>query len=144
MNRKGDVATTLLVPIALILSVIAIFVFLSFNSSFGDKSEQCSALMQEIEFKEQYLIESSKLLAELAIESPETNPEQTFQNLINKRIMVFPGTENFFGKVIRKEFTLKKQDNKYIFNMSDVSIQSENEIGKITRTINIQFELPAN
>ncbi len=148
MNKKGDVPTLLLIIVALALSLATILGLLTFDNNRNQQSIQFSEITSDIEFKQQYITASIKLLAKQSI--TQTNPEQAFQDLANKKEFIYPGTENFFGKIRRhtpstKEFTLtKNENNNYVFQMQDIKITSKKADNSITRTLNLCFEFNSN
>jgi len=144
MNKRGDFPTIILVLIALVLSTITLYTFATFNSNFGKQSQHISGVIGEIEFNEQYIKETTKKTVRQIVMAQTTNLEESFKQYIEETTPV-PGTENFFGKIKRhtpekKEFTLTKKENNYIFQMQNISLTSQVEQNKIQRTLNPCFE----
>ena len=69
MNKKADIPTVLLFVIALVLSLTALFAFASFSKDFSSHSEELSEIAQEIEFNQEYITQTSKLLLTQTISS---------------------------------------------------------------------------
>ena len=132
MNKKGDFPTILLVLMALVLSAAALFIFAGFNNKFDTESKQNSDVASNLEFNYQYIQETAKLSAKKAILSSPQNTKQAFQQDIGQA-SILPGTENFFGKISRNEFEFK--DN--ILKITEIKINSEEGLNKLTRTINV-------
>ena len=141
MNRKGDIPTALLFIAAIVLSIVALISFVTFKDNFSMQSQQFSSIMTELNFKEKYIFENAKSFAKKSIQNPypSTNDREKtqFHELAEEKPFIYPGTEQFFTKTESYSYTFEKSDNIWTFEMQDLTLTSEQENSKITRTINL-------
>ena len=60
MNNRGDLASALLPIIALVMSVLALFIFITFNGDFSDVSESISQSLEQVAFNQVYVKENKQ------------------------------------------------------------------------------------
>ena len=69
MNRRAQIPTLLLFLVALILSITALFAFVSFKNDLNFQSEELNGMMEEINFNSEYTIEQTKIISKQALSS---------------------------------------------------------------------------
>src|SRR3989344_5821265 len=104
MDRKGDVPLVLLFLVALVLSLIALFIFASFSNDIESKSVEFTQLASELEFKQNYIIMQASVIARDAINSGNSDLMADYRGLAGKNDIIVDGGGNFFLKVQNSEF----------------------------------------
>ncbi|MBS3089228.1 hypothetical protein J4402_05680 [Candidatus Pacearchaeota archaeon] len=143
MNKKADIPTTLLLVIALVLSVTAIFILVSFAKDFQSSSTLFSEIAEEINFNQKYITQTSKIILSQTITSCPSCTEQQlkekFKTLTTEKENTYryEGAGNFFAKIRNSEFEIKKQNNIISLEIKDISIISERGNNKIERTFDV-------
>ena len=77
------------------------------------------------------------------ISSAPTDKVENFSKRIDSENLVYSGTENFLGKVKRKEFSIEESNGNQVFKMSDLKITAVKGDNKIERTISFCMEFDA-
>jgi len=138
MNNKGDITTTLIPIVALMLSLAALFALASFNSDLTSQSNDLKIISKDISFSHAYLLKLSEISAQQSITS--SSNKETFKSIIEQKNIQFPNLidqNNFFAKIRNNQFTFNKENNNYKLKIEDLFIQSELNNNKIKRSFNI-------
>src|SRR3989344_7252784 len=112
MNKKGDVATGILLIITITLILVSLGGMLSFNSQLDSKSKLLSEMMNEIEFKENYVKEQTKLIFNETVGNcGECDNESLKKEIIKvagerEKLNRFEGAGNIYGKFRNGEFEI--------------------------------------
>ncbi|MDO8459812.1 MAG: hypothetical protein Q7S74_01760 [Nanoarchaeota archaeon] len=148
MNRKGDISLILLVLVAIVLSVTALFSFASFSNSFKGDSKDRTSIITNLIFSENYGKENLKFLAQQSIVC-STPPEicslpdvkSRLQTFAQNKADVYEGAKPIFGKVIRGEFDFQSMNSIYKLEIKDISLDAKAGSNEISRqlTICMQF-----
>lgn len=141
MRKKAQIATALMVIVAIGLSAAALFAMLSFKSDFVFKSAEMEKITYQINFLNDYILEQSKVFAKETITAcAECSPEQ-----IAAKAKQFDANHkarsdsegNFFAKLRNNEFTLTKNNNIYTLNVKDVFVQTQSSYNTLKRNFDI-------
>jgi hypothetical protein len=137
MNRKADIPTALLASSSLFFVGISLFAMAIYANNAISQSQDLSRISEQLEFSQEYLEKKVELSLKQAISHP-SELKSTFSNEVLITSFIIPGTENFFGRVQRKEFELREsmQNYKkiYQFKMENLVLISQNKYNKIERT----------
>lgn len=138
MNKKGDTPTILLFIITLILVVIALFSFASFNGTFAGDSEGRSIMLSSVDFYEKYAIKESEIIGKEVIKN--NGGKEEFQKIAKKRHLGIEGTEEFFARINSGNFKFEKDGENYIFEMKDLRVSASAGANWIKRKFDIRAE----
>ena len=149
MNRRGDLPTILLFIVALTLYVATLFSFISFNWNFVEGSEGRADILSEIAFYEDYVNAQIKGIAkETIVEGglirENEGLKHRFIEIAEERNFGIEGIENYYGKILRGEFDFSRDDNKYWFEIKDLSLMAKRGANSIERKINLKIEFDYN
>ena len=149
-SKKGNVSIILLVVAALVMVVITLMNFISFKGEFDDESREMSEVIGEVEFNYNYVFKIAEVSAREAIELNRINGgdlKETFKGIIEKRDLRIEGMGNFFGWIRNDKFKFEKYEDKYIFEVGELFVESWrglNEENKIKRNFEIKIEFDDN
>lgn len=136
-NRKGDVATFMIIPVAFILIVLAFYSFLTYDRQVKNFSKDVSEVIGDINFYEQYV----KAEAEsIALESVSARNIDKYKEIAKERDLQIESGGNFFGKIRNGEFIFEKKGDKYVLEIKDLFVQSERGANKMKRNFDIYLE----
>lgn len=140
-NKKAQVHFGLLVVIAIILSLAALYAMASFNESFEEKSREFSDVISEIEMNEKFVISLTKEIVKEVILScrdcSENQIKEKFKELVNERDLRIEELGNFFGKIRNDEFSLTKENEEYKLEVNSLFVKSKKGYNEITRNFDI-------
>ncbi len=141
MNKKADAPTLLIVIIAMLLSSSLLFAFITSNKQLTQTSDSLGSSSVTIELFKEYTEEQSKLILKEAINSCQscqpTELKEKISEISIERNPEIPNTGNYFGKLRNLEFSLQNSDNKYLLNIENVFVKSQNENAEVTSTFDI-------
>ena len=144
MNNRGDLASALLPIIALVMSVLALFIFITFNGDFSDVSESISQSLEQVAFNQVYVKETARIITREAIAGAENAQDVRVKiiDIANSKQVLIDGTSEFYSKLKDGEFEVTKiGDGKYNFLMSEVRVYSDRGGNKMVRKFDIAFEI---
>ena len=141
MNRKGDAPLILTILIAVILSSMALWVFITSNSQFRESSQQLDDSSVNLEFFQHYIIEEAKYIFSDSLSSCVScsldNLKGKLLEVSIKKDKKIENTGNFFGRLRNEDFSLDFKDSVYYFRINDVFVKSGEGKSEITKTFNI-------
>lgn len=145
MNRKGDVATIMIVVVAFIFVIASLLIFLDFKAKF-ENMQGLDEIMREAEFGEKYIISEAELIGKDAIldrnEGCQGEGDLSYKFRCNGalRDLDISLAGNFFAKVENYEFSFVHGD-KYFYELSikGVKIKSERGANSIVREFNVEM-----
>ena len=144
MNNRGDLASALLPIIALVMSVLALFIFITFNGDFSDVSESISQSLEQAAFNQVYVKETARIITREAIAGAENAQDVRVKiiDIANSKQVLIDGTSEFYSKLKDGEFEVARiGDGKYSFLMREVRVYSDRGGNKIVRKFDIAFEI---
>lgn len=136
MNRRGDLAITLILIVALFLSMYALFVFVTFDDKLNAKFIESSDMMINLDFSNRYIIEEAKLIVLESVVSG-TSSKEKFMEIANDKDLRLNLAGNFFGKVRNGEFSFDNQEEGYLLKVDGVFVSLEKEDNIVKRNINL-------
>jgi hypothetical protein len=147
-NKKAQVPTILIFLVALLLSGLSLFAFITFKSNFKSQSETLSEMMREVEFNKQYIIAQTKIMGDEAfLDCINCSAEKFKEKLIEisdrtENQFRYEGTGNFYGKIRNKDkdFIVTEANNIYTISINSLIIESKREKNKIKRTFDLEIE----
>lgn len=149
MNRKGDVATIMIVVVAFIFIIASLLIFLDFKAKF-EKMQGLDEIMREAEFGEKYIISEAGLIGRETIldrnEECQGEGDLSYKFKCNGKLrdLDISLAGNFFAKVENYEFSfVKNNDGIYIFNMKGVKMKSERGSNSIIRNFDLEMKFDA-
>ncbi|MBI3334573.1 hypothetical protein HYZ97_03740 [Candidatus Pacearchaeota archaeon] len=140
MNRRGDLAFTLLGLFALIAAGAALFTFVSFTQRFDTVSYQYSSLITQIDFAEEYIMQEAALAGSAALSSGG-DPMSEFQRIVEERNYRIEQFGTFSGKVRAGEFTFTPVPEGYLLSVEEVTVSAERGENSIKRVFDLRIEL---
>ena len=144
MNKKAHLPTILLFPFAIVLAIILLFSFISFNASVEEKSSEFEGVSQDVFVNEQYVRHVAESSFSQASEGQGLDVEKVreeFTDIVKSRDLNLEQSKNFFDKVEDGEFEILTEEGKLIFEMKNVSIESTSGANQLTRQIDLSFSL---
>ena len=140
MDKKGDLPTTMLIPVTLILVVLALFSFLTFNRAVDTASGEISEVMQEVAFSEQYVQTIAQSTFDEVVASGAESMKAAYQQRIAAQDLELAGLGNFFGKIRTGDFTIEKQnDGTVVLNTHGLFVQSVRGLHKLRREFDLEL-----
>lgn len=146
MNKKGDFPSILLVVLELILVIITLFSFASFNEKFSDNSDGRNKLLENIEVYENYLITESRIIASNIVKNgsillTDEGLKESFKAKTREKNLGILGLEDYFRKVEEGNFTFFLRDGKYLFGIENIKIKANEKANSFERSLKIRIEL---
>ncbi|MBS3076986.1 hypothetical protein J4233_01810 [Candidatus Pacearchaeota archaeon] len=142
LNKKAQIATSMLVLIALIFSVAALFAMVSFNGNLQFSSVGLYGMINDANTMNNYFIQQSQIFGKsLVIECKDCSNEQILEKgktFDAQRKIRFTNEGDFFAKLRNGEFKFEKQaDNSYTLKIENIHVQFESGYNKIERNFDI-------
>jgi hypothetical protein len=152
MNKKSQVATILLLLVALVLATTAWFAIASFNDKLISQSKEISEMMEEIIFNKDYVLEQTKLIGKIALSECQSCSPTQFKEIfiaISKEKETqfrYEGAGNFYAKIRNdapdnEQFTITKHDNRFIIKIDKLFVESKIGENKIVRTYDLELTI---
>ena len=123
MNKKGDLPTILLFFISLILIILALFMFATFNDKFSDKSKEISNVMSDIVFYQDYIVKKNERIVDKVLK--EGGGKEEIQRIAKEMDFGIEGVKEYFGRIAEGDFEFKAESGGYIFRMDNLFIESK-------------------
>lgn len=140
-NKKAQIATALLVIIAIGLSAAALFTLVTFNSDFVFQSAEMERITTHLNFQENFQIKKVELFSKYLIENC---PDCTKESALEKAKSFDAAHQRtdldgiLFAKLRNGDFTFEKQeDETFKLEIKDLTIQSSSSYTKLSRTFDI-------
>lgn len=139
MNKRGDLAFTLLGLFAIVVAGAALFTFVSFAKNLDVSSYNYSILLNQVYFSKEYVVQEAVLAGSQAIkEGGDT--KGAFQKIIEERNYRVKQFGNFTAKVRNGEFEFIPDEDKTALIMNGISVNSERGSSKIQRNFDLRIE----
>jgi hypothetical protein len=140
-NKKAQIATALLVMIALGFSAAALYAIISFSDGFNFQSSEISRITNDLNFQHQYILEQStefgKILVTTCKDCSSDQLLQKGQEFDAERSIKFTGEGNFFAKLRNGEFNFTYLDPDYALKIEDLFVQTSSGNTKLIRRFDI-------
>jgi len=140
MNKRGDIPTALIIPVAFALVFFVIFTFLSLNGTFENSGRDISGAIAESSIYEQNVQVVAIEIFHETINSGSGELKKKYQEISQARDMQIEEEGNFFGKIRTGDFSIQEKDGKYIFEVKGLFVKSEKGYNKMTRVFDIKEE----
>ncbi len=142
MNRRGDIATTSLLIIALILIIVAWTSFLSASTNFGDISSNISMSLSQIEFNQQYITSETELVASQTISSgvDDSQLKDKFMEIAATHSFGISQEGNLFAKIRNGDFSFTQSSDIYTLQISGVNVAAQDSELQIRRYFDITMK----
>ncbi len=137
MDRKGDVPTALVIPVTLILVILALFYFFSFNTKVQSSSKDVAEVVSSVHFYESYVSALAVSVANETVLSGASDLKEEYQKRIAARDLALEGSGNFFGKVRTGDFVFEEKDRKIVFEVRGLFVQSSRGLNSLKREFEI-------
>lgn len=149
MNKRGHVPTILLFVIALVLVLAAWFTFFTIKSDIGERANEITKLVSDLEFDERYVFAVFERSVDKAIDKADKDNfkqsfEDNFVDIIGKVESVSDVSGNFFEKVEKKEYALTPEDDEYTLIIEDVFVSSHVGKNEIKRPLSLSVRFDKN
>ncbi len=142
MNRKGDAPLILLVIVALALSVIALFVFLSHDSTERVRTVELGKFVQ-LDEDQRYIVASTTLIGGESVKQCLTCDSVTLkQSIIAKASTRDFGVKeagNAFGKLRNGDFVVSVTGENVTLSFTKLFIQVQSDEGEFRRTFDLDL-----
>lgn len=130
LNRKGDIPTTLILILYLVLIVVAISVFLSHERISINAFEETHTLSFDLAFKEMYVKKLFEQAVERSWQSADSTPsagfKERFASFILERDPKNGDYGSFFAKIRNGDFILESTGDRFFLSIENISISSSN------------------
>jgi len=140
-NKKAQIATALLIVIALGLSSAVLYAMMAFENDFYSRASEMENMIKKLDFMHLYIMEKSKQFAKETITScQDCSYEQIKQKASEFDAKQFLRTEeagNFFAKLRHGNFSLQKSNEFYILQVENLFVQSSSNNNKLIRKFEI-------
>jgi hypothetical protein len=145
MNKKGHLGTVLMVFGALVLTVTALFTFVSFKDDVGDSRAEFRKLSFDFKYNSQ---EISFILNRVVQNSIDVaKQEDDFKVEFEKNLRLNAEKErnkvnvgDLLGKIANGDYDLKESGEKYSLEVRDVSVKLVFDSGEIHRNFDVLVE----
>src|SRR3989344_7828242 len=151
LNKKGHIATWLLLLGTLVLIISAWFVYLSFDGNLGRNAEAIRGSIVNVAEDSEYADNVMRLIVQRAVDNGDKND---FVNSLKSAIVersarverVSSVKGNFFEKLRKGEFEIKNTDKaeEYEFIMREVYVESSMEDNKVKRYFDLKFNFSSS
>ena len=138
MNRRGQLSLFLTVGVAAVLCLSALFIFATFKSDFGTKSEEISNMISEVEFGQGYIIESARDIGEEVIGS-EGDLKESYKEIADKRYLGIESSGNFFAKIRTDDFNFEKVGEEYVLKVDGLNVQARRGYNIMKRNFDLEI-----
>ena len=129
----------MLILVALALSLVALFIFISSEKNFGQFSQDISLLLSDVNFAHQYVLKSAGLIGSEAIKRGGDNAQDEFVIIAAERNLRLDSVGNFFGKIRNKEFIFSREGELYKLEINELFVRAEQGDNKIERKFDIEM-----
>lgn len=148
MNKKAHTPTLLLFVATIILILLALFTFASFNDVFAEDSEGRSQILGNIIFYQDYITKKTESIGKKVIlfEGPLTadGQKEMFKSLAQNENPNIAELNEFFSKIEKNDFVFKLENQEYFFEMKNIPLQSSNGANSINRTFSFSITFDVN
>jgi hypothetical protein len=139
MNIKGDFPTLLLFGLALVFSILALFVMISSGGGVSEKSGDFADLVGKLNDAENSIPRRVEIILDEAEECDEGKFVESFYKL-ESDLIEKSFESNLFEKIERGEFELEMDGNGCNFSISNLEIEVSGEGGKIKRNFDLEIK----
>jgi len=146
MNRRGDLPTLMILVIAVLLSGMALFTFITFGGDFSKKSSEFSVLVMTSEFVDDYVIAQAGSIANEVIDSGSDDLEGKFKSVAKERDLNLEITGNFFAQVRNSKFSFIRNAEGYLLDIDGLFVKAKSGDSEIVSNFDLamQFDLDGN
>ena len=137
MNKKGDVPPILLLVSALILIGVAIAFFVTFNKGFESSSGYLSNAIIHAQFNEGYVVKTIEIAGGIAVKEG-ANKDKLKERILERDFKV-KGTEEFFEKIQKGEFSYSNVVGNYFFDMKNITVMYDTNNNFAWRTFDFRI-----
>ncbi len=132
-EKRGQVTEALFVPIALVLTITALFYMSTNSSKITLDSSEMIEQSNNIVFGRQYVNAQTKLLAKQAITSnqPDLTAALKQKSAEKEEEFRYIGAGNLYAKIRNNEFTFSQQGETYKLEIKNILIQTESGASRI-------------
>ena len=125
MNRKGQLAILLLFLVTIVLVVVTLFGFATFDEDFSYNSLLVSKNLVATQFGQEYVDNRADLIAGETIRSNPADLRSEFMRVADaKDLHVEEPAMNFFGKIRNGEFYFAKEGDLYKLRIEGLFVQA--------------------
>jgi hypothetical protein len=142
LNKKGDIALTLLVFVVLVAIGAIIFGFLGFDSNIQKKVEDLRKPIEQIAFNQQYVIAQAELIGKESIKIGG-DIKQNFIRLAAQKDFGLENFGNFFRKIREGDFEFYIKDAEqgvYYLEINRIFVVSRVGTNEVERNFDIEIE----
>ncbi len=141
-NKRGDLATVILVFVVLVAIGTILFGFLGFDSSMKKRMQEINKPVREVVFNQQYIIAQASFIGGESIRIGG-DLKKNFVELAGKKDLGIEGAGNFFRKTREGDFQFdisEREQNSYYLEMSDLFVISRLGINEFERNFDLKIE----
>lgn len=147
INRRGDIAVTLLVFVALIAFITLAFIFVDFNKKIiYDESQEVLECVNEINFAQDYVFDKTEIMARSAIAKTFIDDQHSLKE--NFQITAAENSDigdialfgNYFAKIKEGGFIFESRGDGYYFEIEDVFVSSTRDLTRAKISFDVKME----
>jgi hypothetical protein len=144
-SKRAQIPIFMLLVVAIVLSVAALFVFTVSSGNFTQNSASNSEMVSRIAFGENYVVASAKLISEKTIASKAQDLKGKFMEIAQERDLQISEAGNFFAKIRTGDFSFENKNGQYMLNMTNLFVQSDKgDMGNMKREFDLCMMFDAN
>ena len=137
MNKGGQIPILMLFVVTIILVITALMSFATFDRNFDENPILVSKTIAKVQFGEEYITSSAKIIASEAIKDKGSDLNVKFKEIASLRDLQIQESGNFFGKVRNGEFSFENIGGEYKLNVSGLFVQAGYGNNQITRKFDL-------
>lgn len=138
MDKRGDIPTTLVIPVTLVLIILALFSFLNFNTHIQTGSLEIAQMVDSVQFHEGYVKVLAVSVARETVLSGASDLKSEYQKRIAARDLHLDDAGNFFGKIRTGDFMFEEKEGKVFFEVRGLFVQSTQGANSMKRVFEVK------
>lgn len=137
INRRGQIPILMLFAVTIILVIVALMSFATFDRAFNDNPLSVSKAIAKVNFAGEYIESSAKLIANEVIKNRSSDLSVKFKEIASLRDLQVQESGNFFGKIRNGEFNFENVGDEYKLNVNGLFVQASYGDNQITRKFDL-------
>lgn len=147
MNKKGTLEWILYPMLNAAVLIATLLVLLNFGDNLELKTSEISSVTQQIAFNYDYVLSTSKILAEKTAQNCSScSPAEIkseFQRLAAEKESLFryEGAGNFYGKIRSGDFQIIEKDGEQFAQIQNLFVEAQSGQNSIKREFSLEQKI---